>query len=93
MVYVRIYKPGQRDRRKELYGLSKVDFITLLEKQNNKCAVCLTDLRDQKQCVDHCHVTHRVRGILCVKCNTGIGMMCDNVNLLKLAIKYLSKMV
>ena len=93
MVYVRIYKPGQRDRRKEKYGLSKADFLTLLKKQNYKCAICWIDLTGIKQCVDHDHVTHRVRGILCDKCNIGIGMLHDNVHLLELAIKYLSKMV
>jgi hypothetical protein len=39
--------------------------------------------------VDHCHNTGKIRGILCTKCNTGLGSFKDNIELLMNAIKYL----
>jgi hypothetical protein len=41
--------------------------------------------------VDHCHRTHRIRGLLCSRCNTGIGKFNDDPGLLMRAAKYLSK--
>lgn len=40
--------------------------------------------------IDHCHNTNIVRGILCGRCNKGIGLMLDNIDILKKAIDYLS---
>tara|TARA_R100000773_G_C4156599_1_gene76293 strand:+ start:287 stop:562 length:276 start_codon:yes stop_codon:yes gene_type:complete len=41
--------------------------------------------------LDHCHETGDFRGWLCKKCNTGLGLLGDNVTELSRAIKYLSK--
>jgi len=40
-------------------------------------------------CVDHDHVTLKVRGILCNKCNFAIGQLDDKISLLENAIIYL----
>lgn len=42
-----------------------------------------------KLCVDHCHDTGKVRMLICRKCNTGIGQLGDNPELLKRAAKLL----
>ena len=39
--------------------------------------------------VDHCHKTNLIRGVLCVKCNTGIGQLRDSVEVVAKALKYL----
>lgn len=44
-----------------------------------------------KRCIDHCHKTGKVRGILCDGCNVGLGSFGDNPKTLKLAIAYLEK--
>lgn len=41
--------------------------------------------------VDHDHVTGTIRGLLCSKCNTLLGMAKDNIAILENAIKYLKK--
>jgi hypothetical protein len=40
-------------------------------------------------CIDHDHTTLKVRGILCNKCNFGIGQLNDNIERLENAITYL----
>ena len=56
------------------------------DSQSGKCAICgLSD----KLFVDHCHNTGAIRGILCNKCNSGMGFLNDDPNLLKKAYEYL----
>jgi hypothetical protein len=71
------------------YGIDKDKFIKLLNKQNNKCAICYFELDYTKSHIDHDHNTRQVRGILCQLCNKGLGQFKDNINSLKQAIKYL----
>lgn len=72
------------------HGLSKEQYFSLIESQDNKCAICKDILElDHKTHVDHCHSTGKIRGILCHGCNTGLGLFKDNIDSLKNAIKYL----
>lgn len=73
---------------KKQYGITPEQYATILYKQDGKCAICKTNRA--KMCVDHCHTTGVVRGILCTKCNLGIGLLCDNEIYLYSAIKYLN---
>lgn len=52
------------------YGISKVDYDAIVLKQNGKCAIC--KIKDAR-CIDHDHVTGKVRGLLCNGCNSGLG--------------------
>lgn len=74
------------------YGITLEQYQKLLDKQQSRCAICLTDDpkgRGDKLHVDHCHTTGSIRGLLCGKCNTGLGLFNDNINILRNAIKYL----
>lgn len=74
------------------YGLTKEAFFTLLEKQNGCCALCnkpFVGLWGKDLHVDHCHEENKVRGLLCMPCNVGLGMLGDNVEGLERSIKYL----
>lgn len=73
------------------YGLTMDDFFNLVEEQGGKCAICQIDLPHTKPVVDHCHVTGKVRGILCHKCNSGIGMLNDDARTIERALKYISQ--
>jgi hypothetical protein len=77
---------------KKKYGLSAFQFDELLAAQNNRCALCSTDVPGGVGTfhVDHCHDTGRVRGLLCMDCNTGIGKLKDSPELLSRAIDYLT---
>jgi recombination endonuclease VII len=59
------------------YGITRDDFAAMLEQQHNACGICERPFT-RKPCVDHCHVTGLVRGLLCGGCNSGIGHLQDN---------------
>jgi cell division protein FtsI/penicillin-binding protein 2 len=90
-------KNKQRDiRYKESYGISLDDYNKILENQSNKCACCGTTEPSKSPnkwtnfCVDHCHLTGEVRGLLCNSCNIGIGKLGDNLDGVLNAVSYLS---
>ena len=76
---------------KYLYKLTPSEYERMLKRQNNKCAICESIFPGKKGSfhVDHNHVTKKVRGLLCHKCNVGIGCLRDNIAILKQAISYL----
>jgi len=76
--------------RLKLYGLTEAQYTTFRLDQKNLCACCQRPL-DDKWVVEHSHKSGKVRGLVCVKCNNGIGMFEDNPALLRLAIQYLEK--
>jgi Recombination endonuclease VII len=59
------------------YGLSVEEFSELLARQNYACGICERPFHETPH-VDHCHLTHWVRGLLCGKCNRGLGHFDDN---------------
>jgi hypothetical protein len=89
-------KFAQQERERK-FGLSLADYSALVASQDNKCAICNcaeTATRNGKVkalAVDHDHATGKVRGLLCVACNTGIGKFRDSRDLMLSAIKYLDK--
>lgn len=72
------------------YGISLKDFETLYDNQDGKCKICDKILNKNKGHLDHCHKTMKIRGLLCITCNMGLGSFRDDKNLLQRAIKYLS---
>ena len=54
------------------------------------CEICnQLDSTGKQLAIDHCHKTGKLRGRLCSRCNTGLGMFLDSEALLQRAIKYL----
>lgn len=74
------------------YGLTSQDYDTMLEAQNNACAICgkIPRMGDQLV-VDHCHKSGVTRELLCRSCNTLLGFANDQIELLQKAIEYLKK--
>ena len=73
------------------------EYSEIGEAQRWRCAICsdphgswIPDLK-RKLAVDHDHATGRVRGLLCVNCNTALGKLQESEELLRRAIAYLQK--
>ena len=84
----------ERDRDlKKKYGITLYTYTTMLESQGGVCDICGKSVIENGKAlaVDHNHNTGAVRGLLCNTCNSGIGLLQDNTEILQLAINYLNK--
>ena len=73
------------------YGISSATYNELLRKQNGVCAICHCHQRYQSLAVDHCHKTGKVRGLLCVNCNRGLGKFFDSPLRMRNAAEYIER--
>lgn len=89
-------KSNVKTKLKLKYGKTLEQLVEMLRLQDGKCKICKVALSFEssqkmyKPHVDHDHKTGYVRGILCLTCNTGLGMFMDSSELLSQAINYLS---
>jgi hypothetical protein len=88
------------DMRRKLrknHGIELESYQQMLQKQKGVCAICK---QEEKSCktrgqgtrplsVDHDHVTGQIRGLLCSRCNAGLGNFRDDPERLREAIAYL----
>jgi hypothetical protein len=73
------------------FGITLEQALAILKSQNNTCAICKAYIEmGSKTHLDHCHLTGKVRGFLCQKCNHGLGLFNDSIQALKNAIEYIS---
>lgn len=82
------YDKNSHKWRLATYNLTEEEFDSLVESQDGKCAICK---QDRELHIDHCHNLGNVRGLLCLQCNTALGLFDDDVERLKIAIEYLLK--
>lgn len=95
----RCHRHYSRTQKMQGYGITQEQHDALFEQQGGKCWICeepetMPDGRSGKTralAVDHCHETGAVRGLLCGRCNRGIGLLKDSPDLLGKAIQYLLK--
>lgn len=80
-------KNVKRYQLKAWYGLTLEEYEQMLGEQDSACAICNQYMKPVY--VDHSHKTGKVRGLLCMTCNSGLGMFKDNPELLEKAIEYL----
>lgn len=90
----------KRDYRRRM-GVGPEVYEALLKKQGGKCAICGSaepggNFRFKKRkylrfSLDHCHVTGRIRGLLCAPCNRGLGSFLDNPDVMRVAAEYLER--
>ncbi len=79
------------------YGLSLEDYNKLLSDQDGGCAICKREDsgrerdKNRRLVVDHDHTTNQVRGLLCHRCNVGLGCFDDSPELMATAINYLQQ--
>ena len=78
--------------RLKRYGITVADYDAMVERQGNRCACCGATSPGANRVawlVDHDHTTNAVRGLLCYLCNTGIGMLGDDLDGVLNAVAYL----
>lgn len=84
---------------KSRFGMVIDDYQKILGDQKNSCAICKEPIRLQstphgtkgKFDIDHCHVTGQVRGLLCKRCNKGLGAFKDSAERVLAAVEYLKR--
>lgn len=85
-----------KDRNQTLwnkYNITYDTFSRILAEQGHRCACCRTADPKGPWHVDHDHHTGLIRGILCSNCNTGIGMLGDDLGSVRRAVSYLEAYV
>lgn len=95
--YYRITQQANQKKQswKRHYGLTADDYQALFDRQSGVCAICgKAETKIVRGClaklsVDHDHETGQIRGLLCSKCNTGLGHFDDRRDLLERALAYL----
>lgn len=91
-------RPSPERRRKHKlssnYGISVERYDQMLAAQGGACAICGVsgpeDCRYGVLVIDHDHETGEVRGLLCPTCNSGIGLLGDNLETVQRAVEYLA---
>ena len=99
---IECYKEQNRKRSRSDYGLKAItkrygitvsDYNEMFKQQDGCCEICgkhqiheVTRLH-----IDHCHLTGKVRGLLCGNCNHLLGKAQDSISILKNAIEYLQE--
>ncbi len=68
------------------YDITPEELKDLKILQNNLCLGCYKEV---PLCVDHCHETGLVRGLLCRRCNAAIGLAQEDLQILKNLVSYL----
>lgn len=90
---------GPRDAVSGRGRLTVRQYGDMLEQQGGVCAICgkpETNVvgisgKASRLAIDHCHDTGKVRGLLCMRCNTGLGKFYDNKDMLRKAVAYLDR--
>ena len=79
-------------RLKRKFDITVEQYQKILDDQGGVCAICFSKCVSGKPLsVDHCHSTGEVRGLLCLRCNTGLGQFQDSVGRLEQAIRYIKR--
>jgi hypothetical protein len=95
-------KQGQMRNIQEICrrrGITRDRYFEMFDEQNHKCAICFQEEKRISRnfdrvvalAIDHCHVSSKVRGLLCTACNVMIGHAGDDITRLQSAIEYLKK--
>ena len=79
------WKPHEVMRRK--FKITDEEFEKMMEP--DMCPTCGRFM--EKKCIDHCHKTEKIRGVICNNCNTALGLLDDNKETLSNLIQYLER--
>jgi hypothetical protein len=88
----KLLKAYKKHDLKRYYKLTPEQYEIMWEAQGRKCAACGSTDPGRKTghwCIDHCHDTKLVRGIVCNSCNMAMGQVKDSIERLQQLIDYL----
>ncbi len=71
-------------------GITPEELIDVYQRQEECCAICKIHITLENSAIDHNHTTDEFRGVLCKKCNRGLGLFNDNPDILQNAADYLN---
>ena len=92
-----IYKIRDFGRNCEKFGITVEEYKKMFDLQNGKCGICNQHETQRRNgvlknlAIDHCHVTGKNRMLLCNACNTAIGLLKENIEIIEAAVLYLKK--
>lgn len=81
----------REEHLRRTFGMMQAEYEVMLVSQCGGCAICGRKPKGRSLHVDHDHATGQIRGLLCFKCNGGLGQFADDPNRLATAIGYLAK--
>jgi hypothetical protein len=89
-------EPGYRDHRRKRHaawklGIARSDVESLIEAKRRPCPICMRQRTVRHMAIDHDHKTGKVRGVICISCNTGIGQFRDDIEAMMRAVAYLKE--
>jgi len=84
-----ILTKASRDAELRQVGVTERQYQRQLRNQRGMCAICNSLPNGTSLCVDHDHMTGKIRGLLCHACNIGIAKFDDDPNVMRRAIIYL----
>lgn len=89
--YMKRRRKAKPELRLDQWGLTIEDEARMIVAQAGRCPICKREFHEfkRKPAVDHCHVTERIRGLLCSNCNLGLGYFEDDIERFEAAIGYL----
>lgn len=77
-------------RRCAKYGISVEQYLAMVDRQEGRCAICKEPPSERSPlCIDHCHDTGIVRGLLCKVCNLAVGNLRNSADVALSAAIYL----
>lgn len=73
-------------------GITEEQYNNFLKTQNHLCAICYgVNDYNKDWAIDHCHMSGKIRGLLCLSCNLMLGYSKDSIKTLQNAIEYLKE--
>lgn len=75
------------------YGITLEEYDNMLSEQNGNCYICEKShkLFTKRLAVDHCHNTGKIRKLLCIGCNTSLGLLKEDLDRVKKLMKYIEE--